>query len=403
MKQNVKTRAKRITALLLCILTCLSIIPASAFAVENHTHSENCYTKLLVCKIEEHIHTDECYTQICENTDENHEHSEECYALTCGKEEHTHTDDCYENVLICGLEETQTAETAQEEDSSDAGADVPEMYDIMPLATGSLATSVTITTDMSEKVDADDGKLTVNQLINFKIFYSMEQNAVHGGDYIEINIPDALAAAKLTYPQDHFASMEVVDGKWRLTFKDGAENFISGYINMTGQIIDNIDVTPTFDVIVNGSTVFTTEIKPIDYGTADIPYWTPFGKEILTDNNENVTTSGSIKNQTANIYADPINGIKQGDQLRYHIRIVTQKTMTNLIVNDYLPKELKLVEGSIVVDTASGNSGILTNAGNIPYTTTLNPDGGFTIHFDKIEHTGATSTTEKGIVYPTHA
>lgn len=94
--------------------------------VEEHTHSDACYTGALVCGQEEstgHTHTDACYetqsTLICgleesEATEESegHVHGEECYVteqvLICGQEEsagHTHTDGCYENQLTCGKEE----------------------------------------------------------------------------------------------------------------------------------------------------------------------------------------------------------------------------------------------------------------------------------------------------------
>lgn len=50
--------------------------------IEEHTHSDACYTEELTCgqeETEEHQHTDACYTR----------------TLTCGKEEHVHTDACY--------------------------------------------------------------------------------------------------------------------------------------------------------------------------------------------------------------------------------------------------------------------------------------------------------------------
>ncbi|MCD7863212.1 MAG: LPXTG cell wall anchor domain-containing protein [Lachnospiraceae bacterium] len=66
-----------------------------------HQHSEDCYEDVLVCGLEE---------------SEGHTHSEECYetqtVLVCGleeSEEHIHSESCYESeqVLICGLEESE--------------------------------------------------------------------------------------------------------------------------------------------------------------------------------------------------------------------------------------------------------------------------------------------------------
>ncbi len=64
-----------------------------------------------ICGLEEHTHSDSCYQRhlVCENTEPDHVHTDECYAfdyqLTCGQEEgpeHTHTDACWEKIRICG-------------------------------------------------------------------------------------------------------------------------------------------------------------------------------------------------------------------------------------------------------------------------------------------------------------
>ena len=72
-----------------------------------HIHNENCYDddKILICGLEEneeHTHTDECYeieyTLKCtEPESESHVHTDECYELkrTCGKTEHKHNEKCY--------------------------------------------------------------------------------------------------------------------------------------------------------------------------------------------------------------------------------------------------------------------------------------------------------------------
>ena len=93
---------------------------------EGHTHTEDCYetTMELTCPLEEsegHTHTEQCYetetTLTCPlEEDENHTHGEECYetetTLTCPLEEcegHTHTEECYTPVteLTCGCEESE--------------------------------------------------------------------------------------------------------------------------------------------------------------------------------------------------------------------------------------------------------------------------------------------------------
>lgn len=62
--------------------------------LEEHTHSEDCYTTELTCgqeESEDHTHTDACYSQV----------------LSCGKEEHTHTEACESNPEA----DLETAET----------------------------------------------------------------------------------------------------------------------------------------------------------------------------------------------------------------------------------------------------------------------------------------------------
>ena len=91
---------------------------------EEHVHTDECFSRVLVCGKEEselHEHDDSCYTEttkyVCgldeAPADAGHAHSEACYdasgALICGQEErpatdgHTHSDSCKEatRTLIC--------------------------------------------------------------------------------------------------------------------------------------------------------------------------------------------------------------------------------------------------------------------------------------------------------------
>ncbi len=98
---------------------------------EEHSHTEDCYyqEEQLICGEEErtgHVHTADCYSEevitlTCGlQESEGHTHTESCYSeeeriLVCGQEEyqgHSHSDSCYETeqVLVCGLEERESAE-----------------------------------------------------------------------------------------------------------------------------------------------------------------------------------------------------------------------------------------------------------------------------------------------------
>ena len=128
---------------------------------EEHTHTANCYTKVLTCGYEEgelenadevataaaatsqptieeepaplslepqiefvpHEHTDDCYTEVQTLTcmEEEHVHGDDCFdpedgSLICDKFEHTHDESCYttEYELTCGLQDGELVEQVVE-------------------------------------------------------------------------------------------------------------------------------------------------------------------------------------------------------------------------------------------------------------------------------------------------
>ena len=127
---------------------------------EEHTHTADCYTKVLICGYEEgelenadevaaaaatsqptveeepaplslepqiefvpHEHTEDCYTEVQTLTcmEEEHVHGDDCFdpedgTLICEKFEHTHDENCYttECELTCGLEEGELVEQVVE-------------------------------------------------------------------------------------------------------------------------------------------------------------------------------------------------------------------------------------------------------------------------------------------------
>ncbi|MCD8023439.1 MAG: leucine-rich repeat protein [Lachnospiraceae bacterium] len=134
-------KERRVRHRLTCILLALALIVGTGVywqmrltgaaatnetfcGLEEHTHTEDCYEKVLACGLEEsegHTHTDACYEEkkelVCGlEESEGHTHTDDCYDadgnLICGLEEtegHTHTDACYETekVLVCDLEESE--------------------------------------------------------------------------------------------------------------------------------------------------------------------------------------------------------------------------------------------------------------------------------------------------------
>ncbi len=97
-KLNERKWYHRVTAISLVFsLLCAFFVPLDlmmpGFAATDESEEYE-----LICDIEEHTHTDECYTLICEDDSEDHEHTEDCYELICGMEEHQHDDGCYAEI-----------------------------------------------------------------------------------------------------------------------------------------------------------------------------------------------------------------------------------------------------------------------------------------------------------------
>lgn len=126
--ENRKRRWRKIVIALACIVvfctTYALILPVITMSgdgwcgYEDHTHTESCYNKQLVCEeplTESHSHTDTCIKKesvlTCEEEEtEGHQHTESCISmetvLLCGAEEsdsHVHEEMCYEQreVTIC--------------------------------------------------------------------------------------------------------------------------------------------------------------------------------------------------------------------------------------------------------------------------------------------------------------
>lgn len=121
-----------LAAVVVFITTYLLILPA--ITMERTT----------VCGMEEHVHSDACYTELqvlkCTlEENEEHTHIEDCYEteriLTCSQEEHTHTEECYASEeegteetgteVTEGTEELQSAVYTYEDDSLTVTAELP--------------------------------------------------------------------------------------------------------------------------------------------------------------------------------------------------------------------------------------------------------------------------------------
>lgn len=151
---------------------------------EEHTHTADCYTKVLTCGYNEgdlenaaevaaaeadqpsaedeimplslepqiefvpHEYTDDCYTEVQTLTcmEEEHVHGDDCFdpedgSLICDKFEHTHDESCYttEYELTCGLEEGELVEQVVEPTQS---AELAAMAAAKPVALAPMVDTV---------------------------------------------------------------------------------------------------------------------------------------------------------------------------------------------------------------------------------------------------------------------
>ena len=152
---------------------------------EEHTHTADCYTKVLTCGYEEgelenadevaaaaatsqptieeepaplslepqiefvpHEHTDDCYTEVQTLTcmEEEHVHGDDCFdpedgSLICDKFEHTHDESCYttEYELTCGLQDGELVEQVVEPTQS---AELAAMVVAEPVALAPMVDTV---------------------------------------------------------------------------------------------------------------------------------------------------------------------------------------------------------------------------------------------------------------------
>lgn len=128
-----------VTVILSLVTPAMSMTGDPVCGKEEHTHSEQCYSDVLICteNTDGHQHNDDCYTTetkiICGlEEDENHTHSDECYSeektLICDIPEspvHTHTDECYEHRLTCEKEEHTHTDECYETPPSETNSTEP--------------------------------------------------------------------------------------------------------------------------------------------------------------------------------------------------------------------------------------------------------------------------------------
>lgn len=232
-------------SLVVALLTsCLLIHPAITMSrqatcgQEEHTHTEKCYEKKLICNKEEQSISESSETE-GEESVEAHTHSDACYenVLICGKQEHTHSEACYpkeeekeESTEVNATEEEKKEEglTTNTEEEKSEDKDV-KSEDKAEEKTEEKAEACTLKVDQADyTVEVDcpaeanipkDAKLNVREIktgtAEYNGYYEKAQKAVASGDETDISFarffdisfevdgkeiePEAKVEVKITY------------------------------------------------------------------------------------------------------------------------------------------------------------------------------------------------------------
>ena len=223
-------------SLVVALLTsCLLIHPAITMSrqatcgQEEHTHTEKCYEKKLICNKEEQSISESSETE-GEESVEAHTHSDACYenVLICGKQEHTHSEACYpkeeekkEEVAANTEEEKSEDKDVKSEDQEDKAEEKTEDTEKAEARTLKVdQADYTVEVDCPAEANIPkDAKLNVREIktgtAEYNGYYEKAQKAVASGDETDISFarffdisfevdgkeiePEAKVEVKITY------------------------------------------------------------------------------------------------------------------------------------------------------------------------------------------------------------
>lgn len=223
-------------SLVVALLTsCLLIHPAITMSrqatcgQEEHTHTEKCYEKKLICNKEEQSISESSETE-GEESVEAHTHSDACYenVLICGKQEHTHSEACYpkeeekkEEVAANTEEEKSEDKDVKSEDQEDKAEEKTEDTEKAEARTLKVdQADYTVEVDCPAEANIPkDAKLKVREIKKdsdeYQDYYEKAMKAVASGDETDISFarffdisfevdgkeiePEANVEVKITY------------------------------------------------------------------------------------------------------------------------------------------------------------------------------------------------------------
>lgn len=223
-------------SLVVALLTsCLLIHPAITMSrqatcgQEEHTHTEKCYEKKLICNKEEQSISESSETE-GEESVEAHTHSDACYenVLICGKQEHTHSEACYpkeeekKEEVAANTEEEKSEDkdvkSENQEDKAEEKTEDTEKAEARTLKVDQADYTVEVDCPAEANIPKD-AKLKVREIKKdsdeYQDYYEKALKAVASGDETDISFarffdisfevdgkeiePEAKVEVKITY------------------------------------------------------------------------------------------------------------------------------------------------------------------------------------------------------------
>ena len=218
-------------SLVVALLTsCLLIHPAITMSrqatcgQEEHTHTEKCYEKKLICNKEEQSISESSETE-GEESVEAHTHSDACYenVLICGKQEHTHSEACYpkeeeKKEEVAANTEEEDVKSEDQEDKAEEKTEDTEKAEARTLKVDQADYTVEVDCPAEANIPKD-AKLKVREIKKdsdeYQDYYEKAMKAVASGDETDISFarffdisfevdgkeiePEANVEVKITY------------------------------------------------------------------------------------------------------------------------------------------------------------------------------------------------------------
>lgn len=228
MRQNSKTKSKAVSSVASeFVRTAMrrssrnkvfAVIAVAVAAFTVFALAQPAVTLTYDCGMDEHVHTEECYTGelVCDNQEPDHEHTDACYSkhLSCAAPEHVHSEGC-----TASTDQGKNQNQKPAGGVSDPGADSKDQGSEEPRAN---------IDEPADSAAADERLLAGNELAGKSfVLYSKDNNAVMLPELLKSGLSwKLLGATPYSYELDangghHLSLPEGIGAEWTFVEKNG--------------------------------------------------------------------------------------------------------------------------------------------------------------------------------------